>query len=226
MVKDLFYSKKLILFVFFILFPITGNFGAASFHQLASKQMSILIITVDQLSITKPTIRSIWLGLMLPSRSSISLIPIYSPSLGVITFNKDIDSLSPNAKVLHPALIDSLNENGIYWDNYIILDDKGWANIMEPINGPNQQLIVSNKNKSIAGQSPGFFSTTQNQKIMFQKICFNLSVSSKTNMMSLFYSSNNVHLKTDLSMGQIVDIQAVYQDKNQVFTCKFPTLEN
>lgn len=114
-------------------YPIPAVFNPDAIAQQGdldnSKQRSILIITVDDLSANGARLDTIWLILYIPNLPEITLIPIYpkiNPSEDSIEVVLDYDlktqfKLEPRG-ILDPMFLALLRENGVSWSKYIILD--------------------------------------------------------------------------------------------------------
>lgn len=114
-------------------YPIPAVFNPDAIAQQGvlnnSKQRSILIITVDDLSGNGARLDTIWLILYMPNLPIITLIPVYptiNPSGDSIEVDLDYDlktqfKLEPRG-IIDPIFLAYLRENGISWSKYIILD--------------------------------------------------------------------------------------------------------
>ena len=193
-----------------------------------SKQLNILIITIDNFDAEEPKLDGIWLALFLPINSTASFIPIIpTRSVENLIFEQiviDNFYLKTN-KTLGSAFVNILNQNKIYWDNIIIIDSIGWSELVTSIASYNiasgfEKIDLINSNIT---KPNNILNSTNIQAQVIQHICLNQPFSNGHEIFETLLHSK--HIFTDLK-NNILD-NFINGDSHYSYglVCKFPTLE-
>ena len=233
--------RFLILLAIFILSFSMGNMVGLSLgkesdsqnhlsqDETVMQQTSVLLINVDRLDIPAPTLEAVWLLLVLPPQSKISLIPIYP-----------VSSKSPHDQFIQPgtvisstdlntgdnSLVKALRDHKIMWDQYIILDQTGFFELAKQIDGDNigsgwiNNEIV-NLSFSISEDNPD--TALPRQAFIYQQLCLNLSSISILSKLNILFDSD--HVITDITPDQLLAVWNIYRDSSVFLNCKFPTMD-
>lgn len=233
--------RFLILLAIFILSFSMGNIVGLSLgkesdsqnhlsqDETVMQQTSVLLINVDRLDIPSPTLEAAWLLLVLPPQSKISLIPIYP-----VSSKSPHDQLIPPGTVISStnlntgdnSLVKALRDRNIMWKQYIILDQTGFIELANQIDGDNIGRGWINKeivNLSFSTSDDNPDTALPRQAYIYQQLCLNLSSISILSKLNILFNSD--HVITDITPDQLLAVWNIYRDSSEFLNCKFPTMD-
>ena len=206
------------------------------------QQRNILIIGVDHLDNTSPELESVWLLLYLPDLPHVTLMPIYPEVVRNIdgaqiqadrsleqAFRLGSDSL------LSPAFEDVLKGKGLWWHNYIILDQVAIVDLIDAIGGlktinaRNQQGgenisgVRAFAHMATVKENPR--AALQSQAQLAQYMCRTLpNVGLNLSRVDTLLSVLTSHLETNLEPEQVIDDFNSMLSNGGGLVCEFPSL--
>ncbi len=206
------------------------------------QQKNILVIGVDHLDAPQPRLEAVWLALYLPNMPQLYLMPLYPSVI------PDGDNLNIQVNDLYPGLFDLtpggapdpdflelLDEQEIWWTNYIVLDSNALAGVVDYSGGVESvDRRQKNKLEKLDGEQalasiPNTLEDPQgaifSQVQLIQRLCqkspqldFSLIRIDK------LLSSLHEHIHTDLTAQQVVDDIDSMQAFGGGFVCEFPSI--
>jgi hypothetical protein len=141
-----------------------------------SKQFSILLVVCDRTTVSKPSLRSVWLILFVPDQEKVTYIPIFPATM-------------KNYEVRDQILVDSfyLGKNGapstqfldnvknlkIHWDHFLIIDEGFFELLVDLLGGIkiNEEIIQGNQISVLIDNSESSSDSLEYQKIVLQVGC-------------------------------------------------------
>lgn len=158
--KTGFEMKKIgvfIFFFFFSLFLVAGFLFARNksqsdpvspaAHRLSPYQHNVLLILADDLQKPEPALQSAWVLFIYKSNPAVlTFLPIFNPEdqLTSIEQSKQTDSNNPFQKttlqitpdhILAQSFLDFVPREKYSWDNYFVIDQKGFADLAKSLEG-------------------------------------------------------------------------------------------
>jgi hypothetical protein len=209
--------------------PSQKDFVDNSASLINNGQYNLLVITVDQLASTKPVLESIWLLITYPEFSNLTLVPIFPTGQD----NMKTDDLTlaqifvmtpqqtPNSDFLE------LIREKIYWDNYLVVDQKGVSNVMKILqqyaegfpgkeNQTNTILLPQTEQEIDRG--------LEKQVQIWNGVCLHLSRISKLGEMKKLIQQISPHIRTNLVLEELPQQWLFEQPNDFPMGCEFPTL--
>ena len=97
-------------------------------------QMNLLLILVDELDATEPGLQGVWMLIHDPSGKKVHFMPIYPAES---KFGQDVRQAVGLEKVngLSPKLEQLLQKQGLWWDNYLVIDRKILSRLVQQTDG-------------------------------------------------------------------------------------------
>jgi len=197
--------------------------------QNSSKQLNILIITIDHFDVVDPKLDGIWLALYIPNNFTVSFIPIIpSSSSNSLIFEQEVIKnfyLKTN-KTLGSAFVKILNENKIYWDNFVIIDSIGLSELVTNITKYNFASSMAKINLLLpryASLNKNYLDAANIQAELIQQICINQPLSNEHEIFDILFNSE--HIFTDIKIINANNNIKSNTKINYGLTCKFPTLK-
>jgi hypothetical protein len=209
--------------------PSQKDFVENSASIINNGQHNLLVITVDQLASAKPVLESIWLLITYPEVSNLTLVPIYPPSQQDL-INDDLTlaqtfvmtaQQTPNSDFLE------LIREKIYWDNYLIVDQKGVSNILRILKQYADGLPgKENQTNSILLPQTGqeIDRSLENQVRIWNGVCLELSRISNAGEMENIIQQISPHIRTNLVLEELSQQWLLEQPNDFQMGCEFPTL--
>ncbi len=201
---------------------------------IATRQRNLLVIGVNELGSSNPGLESIWLVIYMPGQPRFMLLPVYpsqstSPSspdnssqLLAQVFQLD-DTKTPGSDFLN-----ALEEKGLWWTGYIILDKVALLDVVEFLGGAGEYSSLDGA--STIASLPNAMADPQqalaSQAKLFQELCSNVSRMSVDDHWRLphLFSLIPDHAISSLDL---VQVSAEWQDLLNHFSevaCEFPSL--
>jgi hypothetical protein len=216
-------------------------------YVLPNGQISLLVVTVDDLQSARPRLESVWLVEMVPPDPRLTLLSVY-PSFNADDARHDDElasafqvEVSPDSQQVGQAFLKALQARKLFWSGTILLDRYALAQTLDYLNRPQPELSLSDKP---AVQPVGFPDGTakvaalpssgQNpqmalfgQAAIYQEICQSasqrnpvLDAPSQAELAKLL----DGHLYPDLDPQQVLPRLKAYQSTGSALFCVFPTL--
>ena len=97
-------------------------------------QENLLLILVDQMDATEPSLQGVWMLIHDPSGNKVFFMPIYPAQS---KFGQDIKQSVGIEKIsgLAPELEQVLHKQGLWWDNYLVIDRGILASVVQLAGG-------------------------------------------------------------------------------------------
>lgn len=194
------------------------------------KQRKILVMVVKNLSEKKARLVSVWFATYVPSRSQATMFPLYPASLsgGAADDQAMVDAfqLRPDGKP-DQAFLELLRSKNITWDNFLLLDEFGLAELIDMTGGMDLGQGPMDGMQTLA-QIPG--STAEPKAAFFahatlaQGLC--LSSNDLIQKMEVADVTRRLasHMLTDLTEKNIAEEWRRLRPTNTGISCEFPNL--
>lgn len=209
--------------------PSQNDFVDDSASIINNGQQNLLVITVDQLALAKPVLKSIWLLITYPEISNLILVPIY-PSNQEDSITADLmlaqtfamtAQQTPRSEFLEPL------RKKIYWDNYLIVDQKGVSSVLRILHQFAEELPgKENQTNSILLPQTGqeVDRSLENQVQIWNIVCLELSRISKAGKMEDLIQKISPYVRTNLLWEELSQQWSFEQPNDFQMGCEFPTL--
>lgn len=196
----------------------------------ANGQRNILLILVNSLEEQSPLLEGVWLAIYMPSGTPMTLLPLYPGGVDGTSsqdaFLESVFRLSPE-RAVDPAFFNAIQDKGVWWSNYIIIDNTVLAKLVDLSGGidrgskhlDGQQVIAS-----LAGNADKPQSAQVEQAFMLQKFCQNKANLAKTLNPDLISSSLADHFQTDIELERMSKGLKNLHALGNSYACEFPTL--
>ncbi len=203
------------------------------------RQKNLLIIGVDDLSNSQPTLIGIWLVLYLPDRPLVTLMPVYpmvSTQPGRLQFTSD-EGLSSSFRLNsngspHPELLDKLRDKGLWWTNYAVIDGTALENLFHLARNPSSPSGPKMGHDASAGtlsRLPAPAEEPQkallSQAHAIQELCHTRNLTMSPRQVTELIRNMQGHLATDISANQVIDDLKSMLLNGGGFICEFPSLK-
>jgi len=209
--------------------PSQKDFVDNSASLINNGQHNLLVITVDQLASAKPVLESIWLLITYPEISNLTLVPIFPT--GQDDMKTDDLTLAqtfvmtaqqtPNSDFLE------LIREKIYWDNYLVVDQKGVSNVLKILQQyPKGSPGTENQTNMILLPQIGqeIDRSLENQVRIWNGVCLELSRISNAGEMENLIQQISPHIRTNLVLEELSQQWLLEQPNDFQMGCEFPTL--
>lgn len=209
--------------------PSQNDFVDDSASIINNGQQNLLVITVDQLALARPVLKSIWLLITYPEISNLILVPIY-PSNQEDAITSDLmlaqtfamtAQQTPRSEFLEPL------RKKIYWDNYLIVDQKGVSSVLRILHQFAEELPgKENQTNSILLPQTGqeVDRSLENQVQIWNIVCLELSRISKAGKMEDLIQKISPYVRTNLLWEELSQQWSFEQPNDFQMGCEFPTL--
>lgn len=209
--------------------PSQNDFVDDSASIINNGQQNLLVITVDQLALARPVLKSIWLLITYPEISNLILVPIY-PSNQEDSITADLmlaqtfamtAQQTPRSEFLEPL------RKKIYWDNYLIVDQKGVSSVLRILHQFAEELPgKENQTNSILLPQTGqeVDRSLENQVQIWNIVCLELSRISKAGKMEDLIQKISPYVRTNLLWEELSQQWSFEQPNDFQMGCEFPTL--
>lgn len=191
-----------------------------------SQQRNILLILVDDLGASRPSLNAAWLALYRPDLPKVTFLPLYpaSPSLAG-TEVPDLAASFSLAKNLSPStsFLKALGVYKVEWNGYLLADRYGLSQSIDWMEG------IDMDGSRISGQTalgtllhPAGNSTgaADNQKHLLNAICQRTSqLPLEANWVGLAKSLQGKHINTDLGIDTLVSDWKAMMSASTPFAC-------
>lgn len=193
-------------------------------------QKNLLLIIVDQLSANEPSLQGVWMLITAPTGRKVTFMPVYPTGTQA---GKDLEHAFSQARdgVASGAFLQALENQGLWWDNYLIVDRVTLAALVDLTGG-----IDIGNGRSTGQQVVGLLSIAREddqtsldfQARLAQGICQrlnsmrqNASFETITEILTSSTAQNEAY--SDLSSE---DLQASWSKMQAAggLECEFPTL--
>ena len=210
--------------------PFQKEFVDDSASRINNGQQNLLVITVDQLALAKPVLESIWLLITYPEISNLTLVPIY-PSIREDSITAHLmlaqTFVMTAQQTPHSEFLELLREK-IYWDNYLIADQKGVSSVLRILDQFSERYPgQKNQTNSIllpqTGQEVDRRSL-ENQIQIWNGVCLDLSRISKADEIENLIQQISPHFHTNLLWEELSQQWSFEQPNDFHMGCEFPTL--
>jgi hypothetical protein len=189
---------------------------------ISNGQWNLLIIAVDQLTVSHPSLAGIWLLIATPNDQNLTLVPVFPPIAPEPTPNdSEWDQIFSLTSKQEPnfEFLDKISEQ-VLWDEYLMIDKSGMDAIWETVN----HLDTSSQENELPTTGMDFELSLGSQAEMWKTICLQLSKITDLRDFSFFLDQIKPHLHTDIDLDEISQ-ELYFKDKSQVqLGCEFPTL--
>jgi hypothetical protein len=209
--------------------PFQKEFVDDSASRINNGQQNLLVIIVDQFTLAKPALESIWLLITYPDISNLTLVPIY-PSMQEDPKTADLMLTQTFAltaqQTPHSEFLKLLREK-IYLDNYLILDQKGVSSVLRILHQFAEGLPGKEKqtNSILLPQTgQGADRSLENQVQIWYGICLELTQISKDGKMEDLIKKISPYIRTNLKLEEFSPQLFFDQPKDFQMGCEFPTL--
>jgi hypothetical protein len=171
LLSGLFLVAALSLISFFSLN--TANTFTNLSHQapvnLSSGQRNTLLVFIDNGTDPRPQLRSIWLMLELPEKSSFTFLPLYPAAVKNYTthdLNLETTFAVDENQSLNESFVTNLTEMNIWWNDFILIDDYVQGSLFELTNGS----IINGRSMTGVDIRSGYFTpeTSKSDQLKFQ----------------------------------------------------------
>ena len=201
-------------------------------------QKNLLIVGVDDLSKPQPNLEGIWLVLYLPDMPLVTLMPIFptvSAQAGSLQFTADAE-LSSSFKLTsggspHPVFLKKLEEKGLWWTNFAVLDGTALEGLLHFTGGPNSGSGSEMKRDPAASEEAARPDLTNEpqaallfQAQTIQELCHSGNPNFSASQVAEFIGSLEGHLTTDISSDQVINVLKSMLLFGGTFICEFPSL--
>lgn len=194
----------------------------ANSEELPNHQQNILVIQVDNLDASKPNLESVWLMLYIKNTPKITWMPLYLAS----SSNNSIGSkfqLSKN-KTLGGKFESALRKQDIWWNGYIITDNKGVKNLLELLQTSPKTGEATFQNTGVEMNAASLLSADDMKKIeIIQNICQTASSLEDPQIINAWLDVS-ANLITDLPKEEIAGQWNSLLAGQAGLTCEFPSL--
>jgi hypothetical protein len=209
-----------------------ANFIAAPVAAEPEHQRNLLIVTVDSLDHSNPTLMGIWLVANITPSAQYTFIPLYPAALASGPVQDDllkrVFRLTTNRRP-DPAFLRALKALEIRWDNFVVMDEIALAELIDLNGGVTFNGTHSNGVHSVARLTTPWDDASQtkySQAELAGALCIAASQTTGISNPDRFLTAIQPHLVSDLSprqfalelnriSGQIADLR-----------CEFPTLQS
>jgi len=198
--------------------------------QVASRQRNLLVIGVDDLASPHPNLESVWLVIYMPGFPRFMLLPVYPSLPGADDSSQLLAQLFQfdDMKSPEPAFLDALEEKGLWWTGYLILDRIALIDVIEFLGGAGEfsaldgANTVANLPKAMDDPQQAFTSQVK----LFQELCSNVARLSEEDHWRLLHLFGLIpdHAISNLDLEQVSsEWQDLLKHAGEV-ACEFPSL--
>lgn len=206
------------------------------------KQRNVLLIGVDDLRAVSPSLEGAWLILYIPDLPQISWMPVYPQVLrgqdGIHIEAKaeirEAYAITANADPSQ-AFLNVLEEEGIWWDYYIVIDQKAVIELIDSLGGIDS-ITPDGASADTRTSGTDAFSDLRSTKGNLQE-----ALISQANLIQQLcrvppesyldidrvvsiYQKLDQHMKTDITPHEIVERLQGMANNGGRFVCDFPSL--
>jgi hypothetical protein len=197
---------------------------------LTSGQRNTLLVLVNDGLEPTPQLRSIWLLLELPGKTSFTLIPLYPAAVKNYAIHDRVleQSFAVNDnRTLDESFLTNLSKLNIWWNDYLVIDDYILGSLYELTNGSSIDGKKVSGDDIRSGGYPSAQSKTEqlNQQVFLIKyFCQKITLAplhpNFQNSVASFSSHTISSLKNDNLAQWLVEINHI----STTISCDFPTL--
>jgi hypothetical protein len=195
-------------------------------------QRNLLVAWVDRLDAARPRLEGLWLILFVPNSPSLTWLPLYPAGLIVnIDGNPQWTAdfrLTPDGK-LDAQFVADLRSKDVWWNNYLIIDETGLAEIVNRSLNANEDPGITPQPDAgvriIANMPPAWEHPEEALKAQFdllEKFCLPPTATNRVASEADLIGPLDHHLITNLQADEILSI---WNDLRLTGgrLCKFPT---
>ncbi len=214
---------------------------------LPNGQISLLLVTVDDLTSARPRLESVWLVELVPPDPRLTLLTVY-PSFNADDAKHDQDlasafrvDASAEGVQLGQDFLRALQQRKLFWSGSLLLDKYALAHTLDYLNQPQpQQSLADQPEAQPVGYPDGeekvaaLASSSQNpqmalfgQAAIYQEICQGaaqrdpiLDAAAQIELKKILEG----HLYPDMDPQQVLPRLKTYQQAGASIFCVFPTL--
>jgi len=205
-------------------------------------QKNILIIGVNSLDTEKPQLESVWLMMYVPIMPRVTLMPLY-PSFvsqsGELSIRVDDDLASAfhleAGKTPSPDFLANLAGRGLWWNNYIVIDAEGLAEVIDYVGGldragsPARHAISRISGKKAVAAIPSTSDKPQHslleQTRVAQELCrSSIRLDLNPTKFYRFLRRNAARINTDMNSEFIIEEFLQLFQHGSGLTCEFPSI--
>jgi len=205
------------------------NYFDESDTGIGNRQRNLLIVGVDHLNSPEPTLDSVWLLISIPGIESLTLIPIYPTIEGGTTVADtslaQIFALT-GEKIPKNEFLDRLGQQ-IWWDNYLLFDQKGFASMVDTLIKVNDESIDLDISSILTPFPPAWQdpdSALNHQARLLEIVCLQASKLTQPTEIRNFIDLIKPKIHTDLDWEEASQRWSFERQDQFQFKCEFPTL--
>ena len=204
---------------------------AAEESRIENGQRNLVVFAIDRLDNPAPNLEAVWLVLRSSSSPNLSILPLFPSSLeggpAEDAFLKNSFQLQPDG-TLHPDFVSALQSKELWWHNYAVVDESGWALLIDLVGGIDAgnglisgTAVVAGTPKSWENSQAALEGQISIAKSLCNPVRSDTVISDPTPEILALLSQ---HVRTDLDLtGFVKEWQEIrLTGRNR---CKFPTLD-
>jgi hypothetical protein len=104
--------------------------GSAHLKRPTNGQKNLLLVAVDDLSGNEPSLQGVWMLIIAPSGRKVTFMPVY-PSGAELAGDLVRTFSQPANNIPSEAFLSTLEAQGHWWDNYLVVDQAALAALVD-----------------------------------------------------------------------------------------------
>lgn len=198
--------------------------------QIAARQRNLLVIGVDELGLPRPDLQSVWLVIYIPGQPRYMLLPVFPSQSDPDDFGQHLAHLFQLDQTKTPGaeFLLALEEKGLWWTGYLILDQVALIDVVEFLGGAGEYSALDGA--STVANLPNVLADPQqalaSQAKLFDELCQNVARMSGDDHWRLPYLFSMIpdHAISNLDLVQVSAEWQDLLDHASEVVCEFPSL--